>query len=149
MLGKEFAELVWGGVFPVVFFKEDILNQEGYLEPGMRGRLTGVRNDGKDVLIFTLDLSEFEDHNRALESASFFDKNMQPTLTAREAGHYKVKMDLYVDTDLEACMEVEEPHRLQIFQMYQEAKPGIPYTMWLEDQVAHAFNQVQTMREMF
>ncbi len=149
MLGKEFAALVNDGIFPVVTFTKDIVNCEGYFEPGMRGRLRSVRNSGDDVVIFTVDLSEFEEFNKQFETANYYDKNHVACLNAREAGLYNVKEQYYADCDLEAYIEIEEPHRLKIYEEYKQSGSELTYVQWLEDNVVGLANQLTEMREMF
>jgi len=76
--GKELARMVSDGVHPAVTFKAPILDMEGYLETGMRGRLVAVSNEHDDMFKLHIDLSEFDDFNRQFESANYYDKNRVP-----------------------------------------------------------------------
>ena len=137
MKGKELAQMVKDGIRPVVTFKAPILDKEGYLETGMRGRLVAVSNEHDDMFKLHVDLSEFDDFNRQFESANYYDKDGVPRLTAREAGFYKVPKDeLYVgnDEDVDFC-EVEEPGRLGLYETYRKVSANTTYVQWLEDRV--------------
>lgn len=141
MKGKELAELLLSGSRPVVVFKAPILDSEGYLEPGMRGRLVAVSNMREDTFKLHVDLSEFDEFNRQFESANYYDKSGVPRLTAREAGYYSGPEEtLYVglQDNVDFC-EAEEPARLELYADYCKAADGaasgLTYTQWLEDRV--------------
>lgn len=67
-----------------------------YLEPGMLMRITRIDEREEDFTVVHYDVSEFEDRNRPLETANYYDKNGSPCLTAREAGHFKPKDTAYL-----------------------------------------------------
>lgn len=137
MTGKELAQLVSDGIRPVVTFTAPILDKEGYLEAGMRGRLVAVSNEHDDMFKLHVDLSEFDDFNRQFESANYYDKDGVPRLTARESGFYKAPKDeIYVDNneDVDFCV-VEEPNRLALYELYRKAGDNLTYVQWLEDRI--------------
>jgi len=137
MTGEQIAQLVKDGVHPVVTFKAPILDKEGYLEAGMRGRLVAVSNEHDDMFKLHVDLSEFDEFNRQFESANYYDKDRVPRLTARESGFYKEPKDeVYVgnDEEVDFC-EVEEPNRLGLYEAYRKTAAALSYVQWLEDRV--------------
>lgn len=137
MNGKELAQMVSDGIHPVVTFKAPVLDKEGYLETGMRGRLVAVSHEHDDMFKLHVDLSEFDDFNRQFESANYYDKDGVPRLTAREAGFHKAPKDeLYVGNgeEVDFC-EVEEPNRLVLYETYRKASANTTYVQWLEDRV--------------
>lgn len=137
MTGAELAQLVSDGSQPVVTFKPPILEQEGYLEAGMRGRLVAVSNEPDGIVKFRVDLAEFDDFNRAFESANYFDKAGVPCLTAREAGYYKdAKESIYAGAadEVDFC-EVEASPRFALYAEFRQSAAGRSYVQWLEDRV--------------
>lgn len=135
MLGKEFEAAIRNGQKPVVIFLKSVEDLEGYLEPGMRGRIVAVRDEDDDLLSFTVDLAEFETFNAAFESSNYYDKDGNPRLTAREAGYYKPIEEIWSGRSDEVPMSLEDSGRLNLFTAYQDAKVGLSYVQWLEDLV--------------
>lgn len=138
MLGRELHDMIVNGATPVVTFRPGVADKEGYLEAGMRGRFASVGPVRDDMFKVHVDLAEFDEFNRQFESATYYDKDRVPCLTAREAGFYKgAKETFYVsldeDVDLSCC--VEAPERLQLFAMYKAAGVKMSYVQWLEDRV--------------
>lgn len=137
MDGKTLRQLVTDGVHPVVTFTAAVLDKESYLEAGMRGRLVATSAGRNDMFKLYIDLSEFEDFNRQFESANYYDKNGVPRLTAREAGFYTGPAEeIYVgeDEEVDFC-EIEEPHRLRLYEEYLKAAAKVTYVQWLEDRI--------------
>lgn len=106
MLIDEFNYRAERGMPPatVIFLKP--VFEEGYLDTGMKARLTAVRPDpgfakttiDETVAILTFEFSEFQDFNVKRETANYYDSNGIPCLTATESGNYpnKHREDLYV-----------------------------------------------------
>jgi hypothetical protein len=81
----------------VVEILPGIEDQEAdYLEPGMLMRITRIDLRQEDLTVVHYDVSEFEDRNRPLETANYYDKNQVPCLTAREAGYFKPQDTIYL-----------------------------------------------------
>lgn len=135
MFGRDFETLIRNGHRPVVTFQKGVEDQEGYLEPGMRGRIVAVAVEDDDLLSFTIDLAEFDGFNAAFESSNYFDKSGRPCLTAREAGRYKPNESFWGGRSDELPMILEASGRLDLFTKYQSANAGVSYVQWLEDQV--------------
>lgn len=132
---REFAELVKDGIHPVVTFSKAVNETEGYLEAGMRGRIVSVRDDGDEVQEFKVDLSEFDAVNRLYESATYYDKNQRPCLTAREAGFYEPQISLWLMLDQPVPWLVEEAPRLSLHERFTREAADGNYLQWLEDLV--------------
>ena len=71
------------------------------MDIGMRGRLVSIRNDHDDVIKLMIDVSGFESVNKPCASATYFDKNQNPTLTWFESPCYPKdgKATIYMDAD--------------------------------------------------
>lgn len=135
MKNREFAHLVQSGVRPVVTFTKSIEDCEGYAEANMRARVTGARFKHDDMLVFAMDFSEFDDFNRPLESANYYDKEGAAVLTAREAGYYKPVDDYFLMPDVEAPFAVVEAEQLQLYDRYRASGASESYVCWLEQMV--------------
>lgn len=60
-----------------------------YIEPGMLARIKSIEQK-HDYTVVTMDTTEFEERNRPLETFNYYDKNGDPTLSAREAGKFNL-----------------------------------------------------------
>lgn len=132
-----FEEQLNIGVPLVVEFKAAIDTLEGYAEKGMRATITGydVMEDSQ-TLRFYVDYSAFEDFNQALETANYYGRTQQPTLTAREAGQYASIEHFYADRDEPAdtfFTPVEQAHTLM--KQWREEGAAISYVQFLEARV--------------
>lgn len=141
MQGKCLLEMLASrGSGLVVTFKHGVDDKEGYAESGMRGRIVSACRLPDDVICIKVDYTEFVDHNRAFETANYFDKNGVPCLNAREAGYLRdEKEDLFVgeDEDLD-FLEVESAERMAIYRAYKASGAKCSYIQWLEDKVFSA-----------
>ncbi len=138
MKAADLVELVRNGVRPVVVFSKSIEDAETYPEPGMRARVTGVLSvdADEDLLKIAVDYGEFDSFNRPFESANYYDKQGNPTLTAREAGYYKPNDTLYLSLSEEiGCFRVVEDARTALYQTYLDGGGSGTYLEWLENQV--------------
>lgn len=143
MNGRELSQMVQDGIHPVVFFKKDIADQEGYLENGMRGRIIGSKPGHDGCCVFIVDLGDFDTFNRNFESNKYYDKNQVPCLTAREAGFYKQQEQVWVDVSAEIqSFEVENTERLALYLRFKSDRSGDTYVQWLEDALIAATKAV-------
>ena len=134
MLGKELAEIVMSGARPAVTFLPSISEAESVIDPGMRGRVVSVNDDGDGVLRFQVDLREFESHNLPLSQRNYYDSRHVPCLTAREAGCWTDDETVYVGATAECPMAIENDARLALYEQFRLS--GAPnYLQWLEDRV--------------
>lgn len=141
-------DLVQSGIHPVVEFLSEIEHQEGYAEKGMRGRLISAGEDF-GMVVLTVDVGEFADFNRSLESANHYDKDGVPRLTAREAGMYPESghervylasdqasgIDESFDESFDEVFRVLDAEALALYQEYQRLGSELSYIAWLEQQV--------------
>lgn len=135
MNSKQLAGLIEDGARPVITFTNAIKGQETCAEPGMRGRIVGVTYR-LDCAIFSVDLEEFAQFNRPLEARDYYDADGKATLTAREAGQYKEREDIWGPEDGEIQeFTVETGPALALMQHHQSEASGKSYVQWLEQMV--------------
>lgn len=138
---KQIAKLVQDGATLPVVCKKEVESLESYAEAHMRARIIRAREDGDDVLVLTLDFTEFDDFNKAFEQANYYDKSGNATLTARQANLYKPHEDYYVHPDypFSEFFEILSEQQSAFFARFTaEAKPGQPYISWLEEKLTVA-----------
>lgn len=118
-------------------FTKDVEDLEGYAEPGMRAHLVDYAIGRDDVVELRVNYQIFEEFNRGLEKANYYDKNQQPTLTAREAGQYEVTETYYVmaTDDPSKYFTAIDPN-LGLLQEWQNTDRQKSYVSFLEEQVA-------------
>lgn len=140
MNAKQLHEMIQNGGSLVVTFKEAILDQEGYAEPQMRGRIVSSQIKHDDVIEMVVDFTEFDQYNMQFESANHFDKDHNPTLTARQAGFYNMtneKIFFMVDAfNIDDVLEVERDSRIKLYEKFTRELTTKTYVQWLEDQLA-------------
>ena len=118
-------------------FTKGIEDLEGYAEPGMRAHLVDYLPSRDDVVELRVNYQIFEDFNRGLEKANYYDKDGKPTLTARESGHYNVTETYYVmATDDPAKYFSAIDPALGLLQEWQNTDRQKSYVSFLEEQVA-------------
>lgn len=87
----------------IEFLAED--DASDYAEKGMKAKILRIeiQEDSHDphyqVWKLRVDYSDFDEHNRKLESATWYDKHNSPCLTARQANGYKPQEDFYINQD--------------------------------------------------
>lgn len=102
---------------------------------GMRATVLRIESDGDDGFAIHFTFAKFEDYNHPLESTSYWDDDGKPTLTAREAGHYKVEDYLYVEANWQTCVKILDGSSSKLFDLFmvdKAAQPDINYVGWLE-----------------
>ena len=128
-----------------VKFTSEIEEMSLNADPNQRARIlsiTGEDLDSEDkrehVYIVTFDYSEFEEYNKKFASANFYDKNGNPTLTAREAGlyarHEKAYFgspDIWPFEDYFTLLDDRTSALIEKFKQSDETD----YVTWLENQV--------------
>lgn len=118
-------------------FTKGVDDLEGYAEPGMRAHLVDYLPSRDDVVELRVNYQIFEDFNRGLEKANYYDKDGKPTLTARESGHYNVTETYYVmATDDPAKYFSAIDPALGLLQEWQNTDRQKSYVSFLEEQVA-------------
>lgn len=134
MKGSDLAALINRGKCPVVTFNESAQGPMTYIEAGMRARLIGCFEKYEDTLAFVADLSEFEGHNKTLETPNYKDSSGHHRLTAREAGKYQQQIEVFVGTDDIKEFDVEG-ESVELFTEYVASGSPDPYALWLEKQL--------------
>lgn len=137
---KEAADAIRNGHSIVVQFRKPIEEQEGYLEAGMRGKLTAFTEEDDTLVKFTVDLTDFDVYNRSFESTNYYDASGNPTLTAREAGYYPKNHleSMWVDENASVgeVAEILTDEAMGLYNEYLAASvKHIPYPVWLETQI--------------
>lgn len=139
MNARELKEVLVGAPLAIEFGK-GIEELESYAEPKMRAHLIAVELQRDDIAVLKVDYSAFDEYNKAFEQANYYDRNGNPTLTAREAGHYTVQEDLYVmaSDDLQPRMLTLLPGAsLGLIDEFK-ASGHASYVCWLEEQLMAA-----------
>lgn len=126
-----------------VMLKGPITQCESYAQPGMRARVCKLRTCGSEgAVAVTLDFSEFEAHNRSLETVAWDDDQLIVRLTAREAEEYQPVEDYFlpgVDVLMEYMAPLNEEAALGLYRSFlEEGRPREDYIAWLEEQLALA-----------
>lgn len=85
-----------------VQFTSKIEDMEAYPEKGMRARIVSIDEEDTHmsdlhdhIYKITFDYSEFDEFNKSLESANYYDGKGVACLTAREAGMYDEQETIY------------------------------------------------------
>ncbi|MBW6122587.1 hypothetical protein KZ843_06730 [Pseudomonas aeruginosa] len=112
---------------------------EAYVDPMMRAHLVSVRVDPDDVAVLKVDYSAYDEYNKAFEKANYYDKNGNPTLTARESGDYDVQENLYVSAseELDHIFTALPSISTQLLEEFK-ASGQTGYVRWLEEQLMNA-----------
>jgi hypothetical protein len=137
MNARELKQLLTAG--PVVIeFGPKIEELETYAEPKMRAHLVSVSMSEADIAILTVDYTAFEELNKTLELANYYDKHGNAVLTAREAGQYTPQEDLYVDwSDLDGILSALPTATHGLFEEFKSSGQE-SYVNWLEEQLLAA-----------
>jgi hypothetical protein len=153
---KELIQMLKSGHFPVATFTDAIEGQETCIEPGMRGRLISYREDAPECVVFTFDIAEFDEHNRPLETRSYFNPSGIAMLTAREANYYNPKEEVWGPSEGEVHEFVIENDLVGalIARFEGEAEVGgdavgKSYVQWLENIVLDQTEMGKQMKDRF
>ncbi len=126
-----------------VEFKKGIEDCEGYAESGMRATIVAIESQRDGVMRVTMDFSAFDAFNKPFESANYYDKNGQPTKTAREAGSYSVREDYYFgenDSVFKYLAMIEPANEL--LTQWRNSGSQDSYTTFLEKRIGELRGQV-------
>jgi len=116
------------------------------VDAGMRATVSHITDDMDEdpndpCLQIHFTFAKFEDYNRAFELKSWYDNKGNPTMTAREAGHYKVEDSIYVGKDWQKCLKLVDSAQGKLFDLFvvdKKAQPDLTYVSWLETLVLAA-----------
>lgn len=142
---KDLISLIDTGKRPIVTFGQGITKlEEIYPEPGMRARILRFEKEDYGSVKVHFEFDEFLSHNTPFESANYFDKAGQPTLTAQEAGFYRPTEEIYfmVDDALDGLIAVESDAASALFESYRAEDSTLTYLQWLEAKVLASLNPV-------
>lgn len=136
---NQLLQMVKAGFKPQITFTAACEELEGYADAGMKAIVISVAERTNDeVLKITVDYAPFDAHNLSLELPNYYDKDNQPTLTARQANLYKPQEDFYLDLTGKGAemFTIDGEDRRELYQQYVTQTAGkIQYITWLEDQV--------------
>lgn len=122
----------------LIRFTKQVDECEAYAEEGMLARLEKFgKLDQDGSLSFYVNFAGLEDANKSLESSTYYDKNGQPTLTAREAGYYHDIESYWAGnvTELDKLFTVVDPSMQMLLDAYNDEKnEGETYQDWLISQ---------------
>lgn len=113
---------------------------ESYPEAGMRAKIiTIVKTDSEDTddefYVITVDYSDFDEHNKALETSNYYDKHGNAVLTARQANQYEPQENLYISArDLRDILKPIDDRVMALVEQFEKSGKS-NYTEWLEEQV--------------
>lgn len=123
----------------VIEFLPAIDTYEVYLERGMYATVVGVEDDQHGEVEdpcfkLRLSLKEHDAHNEPFElDHSFYDREQNPCLTAREAGVYDANEWLYVGNNFADIFKLVDDSDTSLQLMYQNGNHECSYVKWLED----------------
>lgn len=130
------VEMLRNGLKPQVTFNSGCGILESYAEPGMKGRVVGATIGNHNIVVLKVDFESYAGHNKAFESSSYFDKQGNPTLNAREAGYYREIEDLHVMYDEgDPLFTIDSDECSALYARYKESGYSGTYVAWLEEQV--------------
>lgn len=135
----DLVKQIQAGARPVITFKPGCEDMEDYQEPGMKARILGASSDG-EMAKLQCDFGEFDGHNATLEQSNYFDKEGKPTLTARQAGHYKPVSTIYVmlDDPADKYFDIDGGDTQKLMAEHQADGAGKSYVAWLEQELIKA-----------
>lgn len=81
-------------------FKKEAEDFEGYTEEHIRGTIVNAYKKYGDTIVLVVSFEKFDEDNRQHETANYYGPNGS-TLTARQAGYYKVQEEIYIAEELE------------------------------------------------
>lgn len=131
---KQMIEFLMSGGRPEIEFVHGIEDMEG-ADPGMRGKITSVREDDLDCALVEINLQPYEDHNRAVAikdwdsgKHTWFDSGFYP-----KDGQWSFFIDTSGKYPLPLRWLSEKSNRLML--QYITEKPGTSYVEWLESKI--------------
>jgi hypothetical protein len=125
----------------VVRFLPKIAEEEvSYVEPGMLARVIRVIDVQGDYTKLHVNYADFESRNKPLETFHYYDDNGNPTLSARQKGHYNVEDEIYMPmlSEYPLYLEIvaESDAEAALSKEYQERTQNeLSYVQWLENEL--------------
>lgn len=137
----DFARSIELGARPIVTFGPRAEELETYAETNMRARVIGTQVSlSEDTVELLVDYSEFETDNAPFEGRGYYGAKQLPTLSAREAGHYKPQEWLYVSASdaIDGWFVIADNASLALHIRFRASGTKLPYVSWLESLVVTA-----------
>ena len=143
---KEIKEFLEAGYQPQIRFTRaaNSIPRDVAPDPGMRGILLDsyVEDERNGVWYFSVDLSQWEEHNRKVATHNWFNPATGSyDLNIFEANRYPANgvmsftSAINPDTGEVEIFELVPESSLALFREYAERGAGVGYTVWLEAQV--------------
>lgn len=116
-----------------------VMGEPDYIEVGMKAKILAINDADAEVTILKIDLEPFDEVNRPLETACYYDANQNPRLTAREAGCYSPQMEIYAGplSEIEEWVKIDHDGAVRdLLKDFEATRQGEEtYLAWLERQV--------------
>lgn len=138
MTVKQIYELILQGVKPIVQFSDNIADfDEESVDPNMRCKIIKASKEHGNLIRFEIDLKGFEDYNKSVARANWFDENGEPRLTWFETDKYpKDGIDaIYIDIEADAPFILVKNESIELFNQYLNSKSQLSYIEWLEETI--------------
>ncbi len=110
---------------------------DGYEEVGMRCHILSIDYEDSDYIHLKVSYAEFDEYNKAFETANYHDADGNACLYAREVGAYKTEDTLYVKIEsLGSVITILELARYSLLQEFLADPAGATsYTDFLENKI--------------
>lgn len=123
----------------IIEFGKDVSEISEDFEAGMRARIVSISEDLKDpdIVLLSVEYSEFDAYNTPLMTASYYDENNDPVLRWKDTGFYRGQDTLYLTKGYTVPIYVLSSTKLfDMFLALQESGETRTYTQWLEDELS-------------
>lgn len=107
-------------------------------EEGFLGSLTGaIAGRDKDLITLTIDLSGFEELNKGVAKADYFDENQNPTKTVFETNFYHKVDSIYFDVSekVSKYFELVSEKSTKLIEQWRASGSSLRYINWLEHEL--------------
>lgn len=128
-----------------VEFGPRVEDLESYPEPGMRAHILQAAQQPDDILKLEVTYSEYDTFNRTRETANYYDERGNPTMTARQAGEYRVEEEIFLpaEGDLSAYLTLLDDRSVRRMAAFRDSGHS-NYLAWLEG-IADAYLAEKTV----
>jgi hypothetical protein len=102
----------------------------------MKARIVGVYEES-DYYVFTVQLNEFKEYNKAFEEKTWYDNKMVPCLGWSETPYYPEdgRFDVWtgINEDVKDYFVLSDVS--PVYKRYQQSGSPLSYTKWLEKEL--------------
>lgn len=148
MTYRDLVQMVENGRRPFVEFTSKIEEFDGYFDSGMRAKIVGASLDDNGVTVrINFDFEQFTVLNDSVEKHTYYDKNGNPVLSAKEAGcypkDYKETFWFEVDDEVDEYFTFFKSY-INVYDKYMtERKDGQSYTQWMEETIQSFYDKAE------